>query len=737
MGKGLLAAVLAAAGALLPCAAPAPAADAVPRDGLDAVVLADGRVVLCRCRKSAEGTVELGFEGGSVQVPRAAVAEIRLFADYDPEPRTDEERKSAAAGLVRWGGRWIEAKARDAAIGADRARERKLRAEAGAPADWADRSIRNTGHFVLEANLRKKDVDAYQELLEGFYGYFTSGLKVSVKNRIPVYVFRTREEFQEFQKKDTGHVSEHAVGYFMPIVGREHLALFDWQGDREETLGVLFHESTHLFMHLANPEIDLPNMINEGIAEYYGAATYRKGKFTRGRVQDGRLADVLRMLDEKTLPSLEQLLARGHPDRDAPDWAAFTVDDYAQSWAFVHFLFHAEDGKYLPRLLTYLNAHWSLKLKDADPDGTKERRWMRFSDDRALLLRTLKAKDFASLDRDFVAYVKGLKFGDASGRVTRAFHLLRKGQDREGAAAELRAALAAAGDDVEILGKIVKGFSLIEGCEQEASAVLDRVVALDPLNMPLRYELTAWFPDDSTEIPHLRICAAFDPLDVVGLNSRAWLSFRGIHPANLLAAGLGEPEDLDAERKAILAGEKPTAAGLLRAAEISLRIGEPGPAREAARRAAAADPSSPAPQALLARAAAAEGDARAFTASLGDFRRAAIQRAAAESRPASAPEMETLGAFMDAVAYALALEKVAEARRAVDAWFAAPGFRARTEGEWVLFAGLALKGGDFQEGIQRLRKGLAAAPGAGRLGWIVWFIPPEALPPDLRGGPDE
>ena len=132
MGRLLAALVAACTCAILLAAPPAPATDAVPKDGLDAVVLADGRGVLCRAMRLDDGTVEMGFEGGSVIVPGGAVAEIRRFADFDPLPRTDEERKSAGAGLVRWGGRWVEPAFRAAARSADRARARKLRAAVGA-----------------------------------------------------------------------------------------------------------------------------------------------------------------------------------------------------------------------------------------------------------------------------------------------------------------------------------------------------------------------------------------------------------------------------------------------------------------------------------------------------------------------------------------------------------------------------------------------------------------------------
>ncbi|MCK6482013.1 MAG: hypothetical protein L6R43_18270, partial [Planctomycetes bacterium] len=67
--------------ALLAAAAPAPAGtEGVPEDGKDVVFLADGRVLRCRAGAEADGRVELGFTGGAVHVPKAAILEIRRFA---------------------------------------------------------------------------------------------------------------------------------------------------------------------------------------------------------------------------------------------------------------------------------------------------------------------------------------------------------------------------------------------------------------------------------------------------------------------------------------------------------------------------------------------------------------------------------------------------------------------------------------------------------------------------------
>ncbi|NUN53409.1 MAG: hypothetical protein HUU06_11570, partial [Planctomycetaceae bacterium] len=514
--------------ALLAAAAAAPAdVEGVPADGKDVVFLADGRVLRCRAGAEAEGRVELGFTGGAVHVPKAAILEIRRFAGWDPEPRDDAERAKAAAGMVRWDGEWIPRARADALLAKDRERAEKLWKESASRSEWENRWKRDTAHFTIEANLPKESVDFYEQALEQYYEYFTSAFKVSVKRRIPVYILRTREEFRAFQKKDTGSAGEHTVGYFVSRKGKEHLVLFDWQGNRSETLSVLFHECTHLLLHLANPDVALPALLNEGLSEYYGANLVVKGRMVRGGIQDERLADLRAMIEEKTLPALDDLLAHGHRDRAAQGWKKLSVSDYAHAWAFIHFLMHGAGGKYRQRLAAWMNGHLGLEFRDAAAGSTKERYYMRFKDDRALLLQCLKVKDYATLEREFLDHVASMEYAGARGLLAQGLRKLAKERNEAAALEYLGKALANAGDDAEVLSLVARVYSRIDGKEEEGERLLLRALDLDPLNVDRRYETSSWFPDGDAEIPHLRMCEEMAPGDPVALAATAWLAFRG------------------------------------------------------------------------------------------------------------------------------------------------------------------------------------------------------------------
>ncbi len=731
--------------------APALAEDAVPRDGDDAVLMADGGLLRCRAGAEAAGRIELAFPSGTVRVPKSEVFEIRRFADFDPAPKSDEDRKKVADGQVRWGGQWVSPARRDDLLKKDRERQKKLWEEIGAHCQWESRWKRNTKHFTIEADIPRKSVDFYEEQLEGYYDYFTSALHVSPQRRIPVYVFRTREEFSAFQKKDIGRVTEHVVGYFTPVTGNEHLVLFDWQGNRAETVRVLLHECTHLLIYLANPSLRLPTWVNEGLAEYYGACQVTRGKVQRGGIQDGRLVDLRGMIEEKTLPDIDTLMAHGHPDIGAPGHKPFDPDDYAEGWAFVHFLFHGGGGKYLPRLLAYLNGHWAMKPQDPTVLSAGKYYWMKYQEDRDLLLHCLKFKDFPSMKKEFTDYVATLDFAGTAGKAEMGLRLLYERHDEAKAEACFREALAKCGDDPETLALLVKGYSMLKGKEVEAAAVLQKALESDPLNLPLRYDLSAWFPDGDEEIPHLRLCSEIAPGDPVGLAAVAWLAFRGAGKERWLADALTDPGDADRAAATLESGAPIPPADCMRMAVLLLRAGRPGPALEAARRAARSAPPQPAAFALLARAAAAAGDAEEFAIALAGFR-TARQAAPPGDAPAGAAglDLEASRVVVEAGSYALAAGKPEEARRVLDAWFARKGCGPRLEAEWILHMAVSAVTKDSKAFTARSRAALAAIPGSERIHACAMIarmldaaaaggkpFPPVDAPPDPPQGGDD
>ena len=337
-----------------------------------------------------------------------------------------------------------------------------------------------------------------------------------------------------------------------------------------------------------------------------------------------------------------------------------------------------------------------------------------------------------SLDAEFRAYVGTLQFQGASAFAERGLGLLfRKDKDPVRAEAAFREALAKAPDDPEVLSLCVKGFSLLENQEKEAEELLRRAVDQDPLNSALRYELSGWFPDGDIEVPHLRLCADMDPADPVGMASRAWLAFLDVDREHYLAAPSMGDEGPAKALEALTAAPNAPAGECLRVALLLLSAGDVEGALLASKRAAAGTPADPAAFEALARAAAAGGDGAEFVRALLGCRGALEARAKAAGGAAAAGlEDQVSRVLVEAIAYALALEKPAEARRACEAWFSRPNGSPRLEAEWMFYAGLPLLTGDTRAFMSRFPQAAAAAPGSMRID----FLPRFAKRPPTPGG---
>jgi tetratricopeptide (TPR) repeat protein len=703
------------AGAAPPAAA-RDARDGIPSDGDDVVILADGRAVRCRAGAEAEGRLELRFGPVSVKVPKGSVSEVRLFRDFDPEPRDDEERRKIASGLLRWGGRWVNPAQRDSFLQKDEARARKRWEEDEAHLDWKDRWKRNSDHFAIEANLPKKDLDFFEAAIEGFYDWFTSAFKSAPRRRIPLFLLRTRAEFQEFRKKDVGETGEGVVGYFVPRTGSEHIVLHDWPGHRDDTLSTLFHEATHLFLHMARPNVVLPMVADEGLAEYYGAARYEKGRMIRGRVCDEHLVYLKGLIEGEGLLDLEKVFDHGHRS-----WGSdkFDVEHYAHAWALVHFFFHGQGGKYLPRFQAWLNAIFDVKLDQAEPGGGREMLAYPGQVEKDLLLRHLKMKDFAQLRQELTEHVKSLPYAGAGAHVARAYRALHA-KDPKGAVEALLEAATKGADDPEVVAAAARGLSRL-GMPKEASALIERALALDPLDVELRWELSSWLPPGPEETDHVRLCAGIDAGAPAAAAARTWLAVRGLDPEGWVAPEGPARAEAAKARAGLAAGGPGAAAVLRRRADLALRAGDPEGALEDAKALSAASPLDPAGPERAARALAALGRKEEFVAAVRAFRRAAADREAAAGRAAAGTaDRETTRLLADAASYALALGRAGEGLAAMDAWFAGTANGAPPdEAGWIAWAGLALRAGKLDVAGKRAEKGLNAIPDAARLDRLV------------------
>ena len=152
---------------------------------------------------------------------------------------------------------------------------------------------------------------------------------------VHVYLFRSAENYQRFM---TEHYPEFPERRAFFVETDTRLAVYAHWGDR--VAEDLRHEVAHGYLHATVPR--LPLWIDEGLAEYYEVARGGQGKNSAhleqltAQIKDGWRPDVARLETIKSVAEMSQL-------------------DYAESWAWVHFLL-STDQAHLDVLQRYLRS---------------------------------------------------------------------------------------------------------------------------------------------------------------------------------------------------------------------------------------------------------------------------------------------------------------------------------------------------------------------------------------------
>jgi len=705
----------------LAAALPASAAEfGIPTDGRDLVRLKDGRVLRCRFGKEEAGKVSLEFPSGTVTVARDRVEEVRYFADYDSTPRNDEEKEKVARGLVRWEGRWIARARADAQLEEDAARRRKAEEEDEAHSVWENRWIEETEHFRIEANINRENLDFYAGLLENFYDFFSRAFKVKLtarekKKKLPVFLFRRRDEFRAFHDKDTGGKSEHLLGYFVPAIGQERLVFFDMPGNRQETVDVMFHEGTHFIIHLAEPQVLVNRWVHEGCAEYFGASGYDGRKFTPGLVQDDRLLHFQGMLASGRDLAMDDLIKGGLPAAQG-EHVEFTGEHYAKAWCLVHFLMEGKKGKYRNGFIGYLGKHLDGRGVKYTPVG--EQKFIDFEETRTQLLRSLGLKDFSRLEEELREYVKELPLRSASAYVSRGQQRLFRDQDPAAAQKDFDRALEIGAKDPGVLSYLGYVYGFLPGKEAESNDLYKRALDLDPLDVRNRRRYAMSLTDADT-LKELRLCADIEPENPFVIGELATLLYR-LGVQDKIRASTGD--DIAAAREALVHAEKAAAMDpnddiLYTLSGLYLTLGEFEKAAEAARTTVELDPESLHYQWRLAQAYALLGRSEDFAKILRRIEhllrrdQMADPNATAPRDPAEAMERveaEMAGLVRRIVERCLSWERKNEAALAIGSWY--DRRKPKTEEDWVFYATVVHMKGDVVRAGRIARKGMRDFP---------------------------
>ncbi|MFN0244170.1 MAG: DUF1570 domain-containing protein [Planctomycetota bacterium] len=253
------------------------------------------------------------------------------------------------------------------------------RAENGPP--WLTSYVHRSAHYEVRSDMGQRVCVLAATELEKFYVKYSAHLRRAPRGErrlFRVYIFSGQAGYLAYTQDLLGEQPEHTAGLYSPSLKQ----LLIWNVPTfDELLRTVRHEGFHQF--LDRFASDVPRWLDEGLAQYYETS-----KPVGGGWEDGALAPLhVARLRKLALAPLATFLAQD----DAHFYADAERDrNYAQAWAFVHFLQHSshENRRLLERLL------------DLIVTGTRP---------GDAVARVFDARNVAVLERDFAAYVQTLR----------------------------------------------------------------------------------------------------------------------------------------------------------------------------------------------------------------------------------------------------------------------------------------------------------------------------------------
>lgn len=701
-------------------AKPTPEELGFPSEGLDVLRLEDGRVIRCAVGNEADGKYPVTIAGTVLQVPKESVASVRYFRDFDSTPRDADEEKKVARGLVRWDGKWVAAKKAEQIRNAEVSKARKIREDDEKHELWEDRRIHETRNFRIEANISMADLEYYAELLEDFYSTFTRMFKIKLtqrakKNKLPVLLFRQREEYWKHFEQDRGGEGEHTNGYFVPVPGKERLVMHARPGSRKETTRVLLHEGTHYILHLANPQVMLPRWIHEGCAEYF--AGFKDGRFTPGKIQDHRLLNFQEMIKGGKVIDFDEILTAGNPSKHA-ERKQFSGPHYAQTWAFAHYMFHGKNGRYKAAFTNHLTKWITGRGVKYQAFTASERKYVLPEDDKEHLLRALKHNNFDKISAEVVAYAMQLPLEGAAAYVDRGEIRYHRDKQFDKAQEDFDAALERGAEDPEILLQVALAYGRMSTKgPKEAIPILQKALELDPLNVDARFHLARMSGKDTAD--QLRICAAIEPDNARVLRQLAWSIFTD-DISNPFKAANKDDEAYAAEALALTERAVKNDPGHYNQDTLSalyLMTGRFDEALAMSVRAVQQEPDNETYLRRLAIAHAILGETSDFTKQMRRLEFAA-RRSTQGSTPSSRAGKAQINkatdrALAETYEYCTHWEKFDELAAAFNAWYTSR--EPRSEQEWIRLFNAVYQAGQKDRALEVATKATQAFPGSSQL----------------------
>jgi len=239
---------------------------------------------------------------------------------------------------------------------------------AAAPADPGPMQVFQTRYYTIHTDLNLDDArEAAIRMTRMFeeYRHRTQGFSGEIHNRLPFYLFKTEADYH-----DAGGLPGSAgifTGSALMAVAGEHADDSVWH--------IVQHEGFHQFAR-AVIRGDLPTWLNEGIAEYFGESLFTGDGFVSGLIPPSRLRRVQQEIRSGRFKSIKAMMFTGHEQWNR----TMSIANYDQAWSMVHFLAHAENGRYQTAFVSFMQligrgVQWPTAWKQTfgEADGFEER----------------------------------------------------------------------------------------------------------------------------------------------------------------------------------------------------------------------------------------------------------------------------------------------------------------------------------------------------------------------------
>ena len=198
-----------------------------------------------------------------------------------------------------------------------------------------------TKHYILHTDLDKdmtREAVVRITAMAEEYGNRCKSFAGRINTRFEFFLYKNHEDYLRHRG-----VVEGSSGIY---TGRSLIATAPRPGGHWR---VVQHEGFHQFAHRMIRG-HLPTWLNEGLADYFGAGVWTGDSLVVGVISRGSLGRVRSMIDDGKLMPLDKML-----DMDQKTWNdELKYQNYLQAWSMVHFLVHADKGKYQKALSSYI-----------------------------------------------------------------------------------------------------------------------------------------------------------------------------------------------------------------------------------------------------------------------------------------------------------------------------------------------------------------------------------------------